>query len=100
MGTRGLPHSEDARAPPAPPLLPPGPGPVPGGSLPQDQYPHLQHDLDTDTIITLAGYKAETHKVKTSDDYILTLHRIVGSGPVVFMQHGLEDSSAAWVLAG
>ena len=22
--------------------------------------------------------------------------RIVGSGPVVFMQHGLEDSSAAW----
>jgi len=58
-----------------------------------------RHDLSTDTMITMAGYEAETHKV-VSDGYILTLYRIVGSGPVVFMQHGLEDSSAAWVLAG
>ena len=40
--------------------------------------------------------------VITSDDYILHLHRIRGQpgAPVVFMQHGLEDSSATWVLAG
>ena len=38
----------------------------------------------------------------TEDDYILHVHRIVGQpgAPVVFMQHGLEDSSATWVLAG
>merc|ERR1712121_434670 len=59
-----------------------------------------RHDLSTDTMITLAGYQAESHKVVTPDGYIHTLYRIVGSGPVVFMQHGLEDSSAAWVLAG
>merc|ERR1712168_47596 len=59
-----------------------------------------KHDLNTDTMITLAGYQAETHKVVTPDGYILTLYRIVGNGPVVFMQHGLEDSSAAWVIAG
>merc|ERR1711971_921861 len=59
-----------------------------------------RHDLSTDTMITLAGFESETHKVVTPDGYILTLYRIVGSGPVVFMQHGLEDSSAAWVLAG
>merc|ERR1712130_383875 len=59
-----------------------------------------KHDLNTDTMITLAGYQAETHKVVTPDGYILTLYRIGGNGPVVFMQHGLEDSSAAWVIAG
>merc|ERR1719244_1078257 len=51
-------------------------------------------------MIAMAGYHPETHKVVTEDQYILTIHRIVGSGPVVFMQHGLEDSSSAWVLAG
>jgi lysosomal acid lipase/cholesteryl ester hydrolase len=59
-----------------------------------------KHDLETDTMITLAGYKSEAHKVVTEDKYILTIHRIVGTGPVVFMQHGLEDSSSAMVLAG
>jgi len=65
-----------------------------------DRYPHLTHDLETDTMITLAGYQAETHKVATPDHYVLTIHRIVGEGPVVFLQHGLEDSSSTWVLAG
>merc|ERR1711990_774331 len=65
-----------------------------------EDLPIPRHDLNTDTMITLAGYQSETHKVVTPDGYILTLYRIVGSGPVVFMQHGLEDSSAAWVLAG
>merc|ERR1719228_169864 len=66
----------------------------------EDHYPHLRHDLETDTMITLAGYKAETHKILTADGYILKIHRIPGDGPVVFCQHGLEDSSSAWVLAG
>ena len=29
-----------------------------------------------DTMITLAGYQAETHKVVTPDGYILTLYRL------------------------
>jgi len=47
-----------------------------------------------------AGYKPETHLVTTEDGYMLKIHRIPGSGPVVYCQHGLEDSSATWVLAG
>jgi len=61
---------------------------------------NLKHNLDTPQIIRQAGYQDETHTVFTEDDYILTLHRIRGDGPVVFMQHGLEDSSATWVLIG
>ena len=38
--------------------------------------------------------------VVTPDGYILEVHRIVGTGSVVFLQHGLMDSSATWVLAG
>ena len=51
-------------------------------------------------MIALAGYTPETHIVITEDGYILHLHRIKGDGPTIFCQHGLEDSSAAWVLAG
>ena len=53
-------------------------------------------------MIAAAGYSPETHVVITEDDYILHVHRIVGQpgAPVVFMQHGLEDSSGSWVLAG
>merc|ERR1712241_713817 len=47
-----------------------------------------------------AGYPAERHEVTTDDCYILALHRIPGEGKVVFLQHGLIDSSAAWVIAG
>ena len=55
-----------------------------------------------DEIIAAAGYRPETHVVMTEDDYILHVHRITGQpgAPVIFMQHGLEDSSATWVLAG
>ena len=51
-------------------------------------------------MIALVGYTPETHIVITEDGYILHLHRIKGDGPTIFCQHGLEDSSAAWVLAG
>ena len=86
------------------------------------RYPHVKHNLDTDVIIAEAGYDPQTHTVITEDGYILHMHRsarpeavtvinycdiknlylsrIPGSGPTVFMQHGLEDSSATWVLAG
>lgn len=51
---------------------------------------------------------AEAHYVTTEDGYVLELHRISGSPKsppkkgkkVVFLQHGLLDSSATWVLAG
>jgi len=66
----------------------------------QDSYPHLKHDLDTDEIIAAAGYQVETHTVVTEDGYILHMHRIPGDGPTIFCQHGLEDSSSTWVLAG
>jgi len=60
----------------------------------------LKHVFDTNQMISMAGYPEETHTVFTEDRYILTLHRIPGDGPTVFMQHGLEDSSATWVLNG
>merc|ERR1712013_266592 len=63
-------------------------------SLPQHPTPRLHHDLDTPEIIAQAGYSPETHQVTTSDGYMLKIHRIPGEGPVVFCQHGLEDSSA------
>jgi len=61
----------------------------------------LASDLrSTESMISEAGYKAESHKVVTPDQYILTMYRIVGNGPVVFMQHGMVGSSTAWLLAG
>lgn len=54
------------------------------------------------------GYPAETHSVITDDGYILEVHRIPGSPQsppatgkrVVFLMHGLLDSSATWVIMG
>jgi len=63
--------------------------------------------MSTPEIISYYGYPAEEHWVTTEDGYILALHRIAGkrgekggsSGkPVAFLQHGLLDSSATWVL--
>lgn len=43
----------------------------------------------------------ETHYVTTEDKYILRVHRIPKPGaPPVFLMHGLEDSSATWILMG
>lgn len=57
-------------------------------------------------LITKYGYKAEVHYVTTEDGYILELHRIAGGyksparkgKKVVFLQHGLLDTSATWIL--
>lgn len=59
-------------------------------------------------MITKYGYKSEIHHVVTEDGYILELHRIAGGSKspakkgkkVCFLQHGLLDSSATWVLTG
>lgn len=70
-------------------------------------------DLTTPEIAVRHGYSAESHTIKTSDGYLLTLHRIPcgrvgcsasgggkGSGQPVFLQHGLLSSSADWLLSG
>jgi lysosomal acid lipase/cholesteryl ester hydrolase len=58
------------------------------------------------------GYRVEQHKVVTEDKYILTLFRIPGlsrgykkhntasTRPPVLLQHGILDSSDAWVVRG
>uniref|UniRef100_A0AAR5PTV1 Lipase n=2 Tax=Dendroctonus ponderosae TaxID=77166 RepID=A0AAR5PTV1_DENPD len=57
-------------------------------------------------LIESNGYPVETHKVTTTDGYILTLHRIPygltgkSSGKVAFLQHGILSSSADWCVLG
>ncbi|EDX13081.1 lipase 3 [Drosophila simulans] len=54
------------------------------------------------------GYPMERHEVVTSDNYILTMHRIPYSPktgdspnrPVAFLMHGMLSSSSDWVLMG
>lgn len=55
------------------------------------------------------NYTAEVHYVTTEDGYVLELHRMQSGGPdaamqngkkVCFLQHGILDSSATWVLNG
>ena len=55
-------------------------------------------------IVRHYGYKCEEHDVVTEDGYILTVHRIPPMRnkrrhePVyLYLQHGLLDSSFAWV---
>lgn len=61
--------------------------------------------MSTKEVIEHWGYPAEEHWVTTPDGYILLLHRIPRGAKseatprrVVFLQHGLIDSSATWVL--
>ena len=45
------------------------------------------------------GYKLDRHWVTTDDGYVLEIHNIPKHGsPVVFLQHGLLDSSMTWML--
>lgn len=50
------------------------------------------------------GYNIEEHTVETDDEYILSLHRIPAqcneTNKVVFLMHGLLDSSDSWLLQG
>jgi hypothetical protein len=64
--------------------------------------------LPQSKLITKHDYPEETHKVRTADGYILTIHRIPYSPlhfgedhkPVALLLHGLLGSSADWVIAG
>jgi pimeloyl-ACP methyl ester carboxylesterase len=54
------------------------------------------------------GYPCETYTVQTKDNYLLTMHRIPHGKnskhttskpkPVVYLQHGIMDSSVSWVI--
>lgn len=68
------------------------------------QYdPHILEDAKLTTIglIKKQGYKAEQHKIEAKDGFRLTAHRIPkpGAQPVLLV-HGLEDSSAGFVITG
>ncbi|KAJ1690618.1 hypothetical protein LUZ63_014773 [Rhynchospora breviuscula] len=70
----------------------------------QISYPHY---LNTDSrtcedVIAELGYPYEKIKVVTSDGYILLLERLPrrDSQKVVFLQHGILDSSMGWVSNG
>ncbi|XP_047993750.1 lipase 3-like [Leguminivora glycinivorella] len=66
--------------------------------------------LDVPLLVRKYRYPLEVHHVRTTDGYILGMHRIPhGRGrnngadldrPVVFLMHGLLSSSADWVLMG
>jgi hypothetical protein len=65
----------------------------------------LTRSLDMRSIADVvhdAGYPFETHAAVTDDGYILSLDRIPrrGSSDVLFLQHGVVDSSFAWVANG
>jgi len=57
-------------------------------------------------LIKHQGYPEETHYTVTDDGYILQMHRIPygregpskDKRPVAFLQHGVLDSSATWVI--
>jgi hypothetical protein len=53
-------------------------------------------------FITAMGYPYESLKVTTADGYILSLERIPrpGSKKVLYLQHGILDSSLGWVSCG
>ncbi|XGW14067.1 hypothetical protein V3C99_000399 [Haemonchus contortus] len=66
-----------------------------------------EHKKTVPEIIRHWGYPVEIHHTITEDGYILELHRIpygknksesTTERPVVFLQHGLECSSADWVM--
>ncbi|XP_046448187.1 gastric triacylglycerol lipase-like [Daphnia pulex] len=65
--------------------------------------PYPENLLTPPQIIEKRGYPVEIHQVTTDDGYILDLHRIPAkssSGPkqVVFLQHGVAESSATWLV--
>lgn len=57
------------------------------------------------SLIKNAGYKGESHEVKTKDGYFLTVHRIPPNRSVeprgtVFLMHGLFRNSADYIATG
>lgn len=66
--------------------------------IPEDAY------LNIKELTSKYGYPFEEHNVTTEDGYILTLHRIPCkkkcTSEVIFLMHGLVDSSDTWILQG
>lgn len=62
--------------------------------------------IDIRPEISAYGYPVETHSTVTSDGFTLNIVRVPygtagrgnGTRPVVFLQHGLEDSCATWFI--
>nr|DAD31714.1 TPA_asm: hypothetical protein HUJ06_010565 [Nelumbo nucifera] len=74
---------------------------------PTERKNTLYQSLNTDArtcqdVITEFGYPYEAIRVVTSDGYVLLLERIRrrDSRKVVFLQHGILDSSMGWVSNG
>ncbi|XP_002165026.2 gastric triacylglycerol lipase isoform X1 [Hydra vulgaris] len=63
-----------------------------------------EESMNVPEIIQYYGYPSEEHYVQTEDGYILTLHRIPkglrkpSNGKVAFLQHGILDSSATFLM--
>jgi len=60
------------------------------------------HVFTASDAILRAGYPLEEHSITTSDGYVLQMHRIPrrGARDVVFMVHGVLDTSLGWVVGG
>ncbi|XP_042395868.1 uncharacterized protein LOC121986121 isoform X1 [Zingiber officinale] len=74
---------------------------------PTERRRTLHYSLNTDArtcqdVITELGYPYEVVRVVTSDGYVLLLERIPrrDSGKVVYLQHGIFDTSMGWVSNG
>ena len=59
--------------------------------------------MNFEELTVEAGYMYSEYEVMTRDGYVLTLFRVRAPGidddrPVVFLQHGIEDSADCWVM--
>lgn len=64
---------------------------------PEDAY------LNITQLVTKYGYEIEEHRVTTEDGYILNIHRMPSRNltkNIIFLMHGILDSSDSWVLQG
>lgn len=74
---------------------------------PTERKTNFHHSLNTDArtcrdVITELGYPYEAIRVVTEDGYVLLLERIPrrDARKVVYLQHGVFDSSMGWVSNG
>lgn len=63
-----------------------------------------EEQMNVSSIIRYYSYPCEVHEVITADGYVLTMQRILSGpkhnskGQTVFLQHGLLDSAATWIM--
>ncbi|XP_026273470.2 lipase 3-like [Frankliniella occidentalis] len=68
---------------------------------PLDIAPKKAPVVGTVNLAAANNYTAESHTVRTSDGYLLTLFRLANPGrPVVLLAHGLLSSSAEFLVLG